>query len=158
MIGAGTTPLVGELAADGFEVIAVDVAAAAINALHAQLAGITGVEYRVADVRALRLGELVDAWHDRAMFHFLVDPIDRAAYVASARASIRVGGHVVVATFAADGPEQCSGLPVERHDAASLSDAFVDGFELTESFEQDHETPWGTSQRFTHGVLRRVDT
>ena len=158
MIGAGTTPLVGKLAADGFEVIAIDVSAPAINALRAQLAGITGVEYRVADVRAMRLGELVDAWHDRAVFHFLVDPTDRAAYVASARSSIRISGHLVIATFAPDGPEQCSGLHVERHDAASLSESFADGFELTESFEQDHETPWGTSQRFTHAVLRRVDT
>lgn len=157
MIGAGATPLVGELAADGYEVIAIDVSAAAIGALGAQLTGITGIEYLVADVRTLRLGELVVAWHDRAVFHFLVRPIDRAAYVASARASIRVGGHVVIATFAPDGPAQCSGLPVERYDATSLSAAFDDGFELTQSFEADHETPWGTVQRFTHAVLRRVE-
>lgn len=157
VIGAGTTPLVGLLAADRFEVVAVDVSRAAIDALREQSAGADGVRYEVADARTLHLSEPVDTWHDRAVFHFLVDSADRDAYVASAKAAIGVGGHVVIATFAPCGPEQCSGLPVQRHDAASLSAAFGRGFELIDSFEADHETPSRTVQRFTHAVLRRVE-
>lgn len=161
VIGAGTSPLVGLLAAEGYDVVAVDVSGAAIDALRAMVAdgpsSSVDVEYLVADVRTLRIDPLVDAWHDRAVFHFLVDEADRHAYVNAASASIRVGGHLVIATFAPDGPRQCSGLPVQRHDAASLGAAFGASFDVIESSEADHATPWGATQRFTHAVLRRVE-
>ena len=156
VVGAGMTPLVGLLAGDGYGVVAVDVAPAAIHALRLRSEGVAGVEYVIADVRTLRLSEPIDTWHDRAVFHFLVDSADRDAYVFSASSTIRPGGHLVIATFAPDGPEQCSTLPVQRHDAASLSEAFGAGFELIDSFEAEHATPWGAVQRFTHAVLVRV--
>lgn len=154
VVGAGTTPLVGELAAAGFEVVAVDVSSAALAALRAQQQGIETISYEVADVRTWQPNEQVDTWHDRAVFHFLVDDDDQQAYAESVRRAVRIGGHLVIATFAPDGPEQCSGLPVVRHDAATLSDIFA-GFALIDSFEADHVTPWGSTQRFTHAVLRR---
>jgi SAM-dependent methyltransferase len=161
VIGAGTSPLVGLLAAEGFDVVAVDVSGAAIDALRAVVADATTTsadfEFLVADVRTLRLDPQVDAWHDRAVFHFFVEEADQAAYVNAASASIRVGGHLVIATFAPDGPQQCSGLAVQRHDAASLGAAFGGSFEVIESFEAGHETPWGAVQRFTHAVLRRIE-
>lgn len=155
VVGAGTTALVGELAAAGFEVVALDVSSAAIAALREQHEGVETISYEVADVRAWHPSEQVDTWHDRAVFHFLVDDTDQQAYVDSVRRAVRIGGHLVIATFAPDGPEQCSGLPVARHDAATLSTAFG-GFELIDSFQSDHATPWGSLQRFTHAVLRRV--
>lgn len=154
VVGAGTTPLVGELAAAGFEVVAVDVSSAALAALRAQHEGIETISYEVADVRTWQPSEQVDTWHDRAVFHFLVDDDDQQAYAESVRRAVRIGGHLVIATFAPDGPEQCSGLPVVRYDAATLSDIFA-GFALIDSFEADHATPWGSIQRFTHAVLRR---
>jgi nucleoside-diphosphate-sugar epimerase len=157
VIGAGVTPLVGELLSAGLDVVAVDISSAAIETLRSTVGDSSHVEYVVADVRALRLAETVDAWHDRAVFHFLVEPADQQAYVAAARTAVAVGGHVVIATFAPEGPEMCSGLPVARHDAASLAACFGAGFELTESFAADHSTPWGSTQRFTHAVLRRTD-
>lgn len=156
VIGAGATPLVGELSTAGFDVVAVDISSAAIETLRSTIGDSSNVEYVVADVRELHLDDTVDAWHDRAVFHFLVEPADQQAYVAAARAAVSIGGHIVVATFAPDGPDSCSGLPVARHDVASLTACFVDGFELTESFEADHVTPWGSTQRFTHAVLRRT--
>lgn len=158
MIGAGQTPLVAELSSTGFEVVAVDIAAAALEALRSTVADTASVEYVVADVRNLRLTEPVDAWHDRAVFHFLVEPAHQQAYVGAASAAVVAGGHVVIATFAPDGPETCSGLPVARHDAQSLADRFGEGFMLVESFEAEHATPSGSTQRFTHAVLRRTDT
>ncbi len=155
MVGAGATPLVGELAADGFDVVALDVSAAAIDTLRRQFDGSERITYVVADVCAWHPTEQVDTWHDRAVFHFLVSDADQRVYVASARRAVRVGGHVVIATFAPDGPEQCSGLPVARHDATTLSAVF-DGFELIDAFETDHATPWDSTQRFTHAVLRRL--
>jgi SAM-dependent methyltransferase len=158
VIGAGVSALAVELARTGDRrVVAVDISAAALDALRATLGPDAGaVEYVVADVRALRLAEPVDVWHDRATLHFLTDESDQAAYAARARAAVRAGGHLVSAQFAPGGPEQCSGLPVARHDAASLA-RLLTGFRLVESFETDHTTPWGATQRFLHTVLRRDD-
>lgn len=156
VVGAGTTPLVGELAAVGFEVVALDVSSTAIAALRVQFEGVGSISYVVADVRTWHPPEQVATWHDRAVFHFLVDDDDQQAYAEAARRAVRIGGHLVIGTFAPDGPEQCSGLPVARHDAASLRTAFG-GFEMIDSFESDHETPWGSPQRFTHAVLRRLN-
>lgn len=161
-MGAGASPLVGELLRLGHRVTAVDIASAALDALAAGIRDAADLiddgrlALVVADVRSLRLDEPVDVWHDRAVFHFLVDAADRAAYVRAAAAAVRRGGHLVIATFAPGGPESCSGLPVAQHDAPSLSDEFAGAFELVEAFELDHLTPWSTSQRFTHAVLRRA--
>ncbi len=160
-MGAGASPLVGDLLTAGYEVIAVDIAQAALDALGATLseparrlaaARLTTV---LADVRELRLGDAVDVWHDRAVFHFFVEPADRAAYAAAATHAVRLGGHLVMATFAPDGPTMCSGLPVMRHDAASLGETFGPAFVLVDSAEADHVTPSGAIQRFTHAVLQR---
>jgi len=161
IVGAGASPLVGALVADGLQVIAVDIATAALVALRQGLDvepdAHDRLELLTADVRTLRLDRMVDVWHDRAVFHFLVDDADQAAYVATAAATVRSGGHLVIATFAPDGPTTCSGLPVHRHHAASLAAVFGTSFDLVESFEADHVTPWATTQRFTHAVLRRHD-
>jgi SAM-dependent methyltransferase len=162
--GAGASRLVGELLAGGLRVIAVDIAAAALDALSRELSRqdpdaaphLDRLQLLVGDVRTLRIDDPVDVWHDRAVFHFFVDDDDRRAYAEAASASVRPGGHLVIATFAPDGPTSCSGLPVMRHDAASLASSFERGFQLLDSFEADHVTPWASTQRFTHAVFRRT--
>ncbi len=165
MVGAGASALVGALLAQGLRVTAIDIASAALVALSGELAKRSldlqaiddGHRPRliVADVRTVRLDHQVDVWHDRAVFHFLVDDDDRRAYAESAAAAVRPGGHLVIAAFAPDGPTSCSGLPVMRHDAASIATAFESAFDLVESFEHTHVTPWSAEQRFTYAVLRR---
>ncbi len=144
-----------DLATASYHVVACDIAPAAIAASRRGAVDLDGVEYLVADVRSVRFSERVDTWHDRAVFHFLTVEADQHDYVRSAAAAIRPGGHVVMATFSPDGPDTCSGLPAARHDAASLSRIFATEFELVESAEADHVTPWGSRQRFTHATLRR---
>jgi len=96
-----------------------------------------------------------DVWHDRAAFHFLTDAADRAAYVACLREAVRPGGHAIIGTFALDGPERCSGLPVIRYDAASLGEVFGSAFDLVETRRHDHHTPMGSTQRFQFSTFRR---
>ena len=96
-------------------------------------------------------------WHDRAMFHFLADAAARARYVAQAARAVRPGGHAIVATFAADGPDRCSGLPVMRYDARALAAAFAPAFEALADSRELHRTPWGSEQAFTYVLLRRRD-
>ena len=97
-----------------------------------------------------------DVWHDRAVFHFLTAPDDRAAYVAAAALAIRPGGTLLIATFAADGPTRCSGLPVQRYDVDGLARALGAAFALERGFAHLHHTPAGAEQRFTVAVFRRV--
>ena len=161
-VGAGASPLVAALLGMGHDVIAVDIAQAALDALVGTLGETSAplatehLTLVAADVRALRLDEAVDVWHDRAVFHFLVDRDDQSKYAHAAAAAVRSGGHLVIATFAPNGPTSCSGLPVARHDTASLQSVFAPDFELVDSFEAVHHTPWEAEQRFTHAVLRRT--
>jgi len=97
-----------------------------------------------------------DVWHDRAVFHFLTDAGDRAAYADRLRAALKSGGHAVIATFAPDGPERCSGLPVQRYDAPSLHAAIGDGFRLAAANREVHATPWGSTQSFQFSMFERT--
>ena len=51
-----------------------------------------------------------DLWHDRAVFHFLVERGEQERYLETLRSALGPEGLVIVATFASDGPEYCSGL------------------------------------------------
>lgn len=160
LVGVGASRLVADLLAHGYEHLeAIDVSGAALDQLRAQLGEAADrVRLREADARTVAFDAPVDVWHDRATFHFLTDPSDRADYVACAASAVRAGGHAVVATFAADGPVQCSGLPVVRYETTALAAEFGEGFELVDAEHHRHMTPWGTPQSFVHIVLRRLTT
>lgn len=157
-IGGGASHLVDSLVARGFRHVTVlDISQAAIEAARVRLgAAASSVEWVVADVTRWSPAHTFDIWHDRAAFHFLVEASDRSAYVARLKQAVRPGGHVVIGTFAIDGPETCSGLPVKRYTAASLTEELGEGFELVDSRRQDHSTPWNATQRFQFSVFRRT--
>lgn len=154
-IGSGSSLLVDALLARGhLRLGAVDVSSSALERIRERVGHRQGVVLIASDVRTLRIEAPAALWHDRAVFHFLTDPADRQAYAQSLRSALAPGGHVIVATFAPDGPETCSGLPVQRYDAESLVSAL--GFrsrDLVRSENRVHTTPWGTSQPFTVVVL-----
>ncbi len=156
-MGAGASALILDLVQRGYQSIdAVDLSAAALE----QLTGLLGTDAAkvrcvCADVREVRFDGPIDVWHDRATFHFLTLPADQAQYVERVREAVPVGGHVVLATFSEVGPEHCSGLPVARHSVEALCELFGESFELVDSFEREHTTPWGAPQAFTHALLRR---
>lgn len=156
-IGGGASRLVDALWQDGYRDIAVlDLSANALDAARKRIgAAASKVDWIVADATAWRPAKTYDVWHDRAAFHFLTDPHDRAAYVERLRAAIASGGHVIIATFAPDGPEKCSGLPVQRHDSASLGAELGPEFELVETRSEVHHTPWNSTQAFQFSRFRR---
>lgn len=157
VVGAGESTLVVELVKDGYvRVEAVDIAESALARLRAALGEGARVTLRRADVRSVEFDEPLDLWHDRATFHFLTDPRDQERYVEQAARAVRSGGHLVLATFGPDGPEMCSGLPVQRYSAETLATRFAPHFELVEAFDRLHRTPKGTTQAFLHAVLRRT--
>jgi trans-aconitate methyltransferase len=156
-IGGGASRLVDQLLAKGFhDVTVLDLSAAALEAARARL-GTQAAKARwiVADVTAWQPPATYDVWHDRAAFHFLTDANDRAAYVACLKGGLKPGGHAIIATFAPDGPERCSGLPVVRYDAESLGRALGREFRLLQTRRHEHATPWGSRQVFQFSVFRR---
>jgi trans-aconitate methyltransferase len=157
-IGGGASRLVDRLLARGFRRVTVlDISQAALDAAKARLGErATEAEWVVADVTEWQPAHTFDIWHDRAAFHFLTDPADRLAYVARLRQAVRPGGHVIIGTFAIDGPEKCSGLPVHRYDTASLAKELGEGFELVDARRQDHATPWNSTQHFQFCIFRRT--
>ncbi|HYF71282.1 MAG TPA: class I SAM-dependent methyltransferase [Nocardioides sp.] len=158
-VGAGTSTLVDELLDAGWSPVTVlDVSAAALEQTRARLSPAADVRFVVTDLLDWRPVDLVDAWHDRAVFHFLTSPDDQARYVATAARAVRPGGVLVIGTFGPDGPEQCSGLPVARHDVASLRARFAPAFEVLDSGTEEHHTPWDAVQQFTWATLRRSAT
>lgn len=157
-VGGGTSPLVDDLLASGFKHITVlDISAAALRAaqqrLGARAAEVTWVEADITQASLPYQG--YDVWHDRAVFHFLTQPNDRQRYVQAVQYAVKPGGHVIVATFALDGPLQCSGLEVRRYDSESLHQEFGDNFQLTNSTREVHSTPFGTEQKFIYCYCRK---
>jgi len=95
-----------------------------------------------------------DIWHDRAVFHFLTEQSERVAYVRQVEKAVKLGGHVIVATFGPKGPLKCSGLDVMRYDAEALHGEFGRAFELVDHLTEDHKTPGGTVQQFVYCYCR----
>lgn len=156
-LGAGASVLVDALLADGYQHLSVlDISAAALDITRTRLgeraAAVVFIEADVLGVTLLPLA--YDVWHDRAVFHFLTDTADRARYVAQVRHAVRTGGHVIVATFADDGPQRCSGLDTCRYSPDALAAEFGEGFAVVEAHRETHTTPSGATQAFTYLVLR----
>lgn len=152
-VGGGASTLVDDLLSNGFHNVSVlDLSASALEIAHQRL-GAAGdcVTWLAGDICTVDLPDhAYDIWHDRAVFHFLTDPADRAAYVRQVMKAVKPGGHVIVATFAPDGPEQCSGLPVARYAPGELHQEFGPSFELLEHMSEEHKTPWGAVQHFVY--------
>jgi SAM-dependent methyltransferase len=152
-VGGGASTLVDDLLAHGYENLSVlDLSGEALAVARRRLGPRAGlVRWIEGDVTSLSLPEgTFDVWHDRAVFHFLTDEADRHAYVAQVMRAVKPGGHVIVATFAPDGPAECSGLPVIQYDANSLHAEFGPAFELVEHDEEQHITPAGRVQHFVY--------
>jgi len=156
-IGGGASRLVDHLVEDGFEDVTVlDLSGAALEAARKRLESRANrVHWVVADATAWEPAKAYDIWHDRAAFHFLTEEKDRAAYIARLTRGVKAGGHAIIATFALDGPEKCSGLPVARYDSASLAWTLGSKFQLVHTRRHEHATPWGSRQMFQFSVFRR---
>ncbi len=158
-VGAGASTLVDDLLASGYRsVTALDISPAALGIAAGRLGDHGAQVHRIAaDVLTAELPRAgYDLWHDRALFHFLTAPDDRGAYRRQLEAALAPGGRLVMATFASDGPERCSALPVRRYDISTLTAELGPAFLLETAATVDHRTPAGTIQRFLYGRFRRM--
>ncbi|MEW5903595.1 MAG: class I SAM-dependent methyltransferase [Pseudomonadota bacterium] len=160
-VGGGASTLVDDLLADGYlDLTVLDLSRAALatarRRLGAQERMVRWIEADITEVELPR--KRYDVWHDRAVFHFLTTPEQREAYVQTVFQAVKPGGHVIVATFAEDGPEQCSGLPVMRYRPDELHDEFGAAFTLLKHQKEAHQTPAGKVQQFVYCYCRRAES
>jgi ubiquinone/menaquinone biosynthesis C-methylase UbiE len=156
-VGGGASTLVDGLVKAGYrDVTVLDLAASALGQAQARLGPRANqVRWVEADVLEAELPSgKYGVWHDRAVFHFLTDPDDRARYVRQTRRAVAPGGHVIVASFSSEGPMRCSGLDVVRYTPESMHGEFGADFRLLESVREDHVTPAGAVQAFVYCLCR----
>ncbi len=157
-VGGGASFLVDRLVANAcWEVTVLDIASSAIEHARKRLGETAcNVHWICDDITETSQLEKYDVWHDRAVFHFLTNPYDRQAYLNRLNESVVSGGYFVVATFAPDGPEKCSGLPVCRYSVDGLETVLGRGFKLVSNTELGHVTPTGKTQQFTLAVFQKI--
>jgi ubiquinone/menaquinone biosynthesis C-methylase UbiE len=160
-VGGGASTLVDDLLENGYQSVTVlDLSGAALAAAQKRLGSqAKSVRWIEANITNTELpAHAYDVWHDRAVFHFLISAADRHAYVEAVLRAVKPGGHVIVATFAEDGPTQCSGLPVMRYSAGELHAEFGSPFTLLRHEKEEHHTPTGNIQKFVYCYCRKENS
>lgn len=157
-VGGGAARLIDHLLSRGFKNVSVlDLSENALAIAQERLGPrATSVHWLVGDATSWTPPQPFVIWHDRATFHFLTEAADRAAYLARLEQGLAPGGHVVIGTFALDGPEKCSGLPVVRYDLDTLAETLGPAFERVHTQRHVHTTPGGKPQAFQFSVFRRA--
>lgn len=157
-IGGGASRLVDALLVRGYsDVTVLDIAEPALAAAKARLSDqAQKVNWIVADITRWQPARPYALWHDRAVFHFLTDAADRAAYRRALIAGTTIGSQIIIASFAPDGPERCSGLPVMRYAPETLQTELGGDFALQDARREEHRTPGGNIQRFQYSRFRRI--
>jgi trans-aconitate methyltransferase len=158
-LGGGASVVVDHLLAGGFTDISVlDVSRVALDRTRARLGtDAERIHWLHRDIFDWVPERRYDLWHDRAVFHFLIDEDERRAYLRTLHAGLAPGGRAIVATFDADGPTHCSGLPVVRYRAEDLATVFAPHLDLVTSRREEHLTPAGLIQPFTWVLLTAAD-
>jgi ubiquinone/menaquinone biosynthesis C-methylase UbiE len=157
-VGGGASTLVDDLLENGYRHLTVlDLSDAALSVAQDRLGSrANDVTWIAGDITQIELPiHAYDVWHDRAVFHFLTSQEDREAYVRAVLRAVKPGGLVIVATFADDGPDHCSGLPVVRYNADTLHAEFGAPFTLIRQEREEHHTPSGATQKFIYCLCRK---
>ena len=158
-IGGGASTLVDDLLVAGYKNISVfDLSSSALNVSKKRLGALAeNIQWQVGDITQVDFPtNSIDLWHDRAVFHFLINDADRNKYLSTLKNALKVNGYVIFATFAKDGPEKCSGLPVQRYTSKELSLLCGNDFKLVNEHFQVHKTPFESSQNFVYCLFKRM--
>jgi ubiquinone/menaquinone biosynthesis C-methylase UbiE len=157
-VGGGDSTFVDDLLGQGLEEVTVlDISSEALARDRQRLGAMAArVKWIEGDITHVQLPlSYYDVWHDRAVFHFLTNSAERGAYSRLLGRALRPFGYVIIATFASDGPQQCSGLPTMRYSPEELQRELGPVYDLIESKLETHRTPSGAEQRFVYCLLRR---
>lgn len=154
-VGAGASTLPDSLLKSCFfDISVIDLSLKALEQSKERLGeDASKINWLVGDITSFHLNRKYDLWHDRAVFHFLKDSDSQIQYLKNLKCSIKSGGHIIIATFAEDGPLKCSGLEIVRYSKDELIRKFKD-FELVEFRKETHLSPGGMEQKFNYWVFQ----
>jgi len=158
-VGGGASTLIDDLLVRGLRDVSVlDVSEEALALAQRRLGErANAVKWYAGDVLEIALlPGAFDFWHDRAVLHFLTRPADATRYAQTAAHAVAAGGYAVIAGFAPDGPQRCSGLPVARRSPQDIATLFAPAFVLVQTRAEQHRTPAGIEQSFAYALLQRV--
>ena len=157
-IGGGASTLMDFMLDDGYQNLSVlDISYSAIEQAKKRLGDRADkVEWVEHDITNFLTDEKYDVWHDRAVFHFLTDALDRSSYIHTMSRALKPGAHAIIATFALNGPEKCSGLDVQRYSPDTMMAVLGDQFEFVETISEEHETPGGATQNFVYCRFKKA--
>lgn len=156
-VGGGASTLTEHLLKSGYSNVAVlDISGKAIEYAKEKLTNQSDkVEWYIDDITKFVSPYPYDIWHDRAVFHFLTDKASRELYLKTLKNTVHSGGHVIIATFAKDGPTKCSGLDIVQYDSVSMQHELGDEFLLLENQFEAHQTPKGNKQHFIYFLFQK---
>ncbi|MER2512880.1 MAG: class I SAM-dependent methyltransferase [Nitrosomonas ureae] len=157
-VGGGSSTLVDDLLAKGYiDITVLDISQQALKVSKDRLGAladkVTWIEAGIT--RVSFPPQSFDVWHDRAIFHFLTDPVQRKKYIETLKSTLKTDGFLIMATFSLEGPLKCSGLHIVRYSPETLSGELGDGFSLVKTSQERHQTPFGTFQNFTYCLFKR---
>ena len=158
-VGGGASVLVDDLLDNGFTNITVlDISSNALSVAKKRLGSRSNkINWINSDIKDIKIPDnSIDLWHDRAVFHFLTEESDKKSYVSIMSSAVKPGGYIIIAPFAEDGPTKCSGLPVVRYSAESLSKQVGKEFALVNTEKNEHHTPSGNVQNFRYCVFKKI--
>jgi len=154
-IGGGNSNFTGELLEQGYADLSIlDISEKALSRTKYKI-GNENVQYIASDVLEFQPKNQFTLWHDRAAFHFLTDKNEIQQYIELVNKAIEQGGYLILATFSTTGPLKCSGLEITQYSKEALTTLFENDFELIQSFETVHQTPFDTEQNFIYTVFRK---
>lgn len=159
-VGGGSSTLVDDLLMEGFaDLTVLDISAAALERSRTRLEPRgESVQWIEGDITQIDLpADRYDVWHDRAVFHFLTQRNDRRKYIDLVKRSLRVGGHIIIASFGINGPKRCSGLDVVQYSPESMRNEFGKSFEMVSSISETHQTPFQSTQEFIYCYCRFIN-
>lgn len=156
-IGGGESFLVDVLLAEGFmNITVVDISEKALEKAKLRLGKKANlITWIIADITAFETDNKFDFWHDRAVFHFLTDEIDIEKYKSLVGKSVADNGYFLLGTFSPKGPFKCSGLNIIQYDETEMKALFHDSFHMIRSYQDDHLTPFHTTQNFQFGGFQK---
>jgi len=156
-IGGGESFLVDVLLAEGFtNITVVDISEKALEKAKLRLGKKANlVTWIIADITTFETDNKFDFWHDRAVFHFLTDEIDIETYKSLVGKSVADNGYFLLGTFSPKGPFKCSGLNIVQYDETEMKALFHDSFDMIRSYQDEHLTPFNTTQNFQFGGFQK---
>jgi SAM-dependent methyltransferase len=161
-IGSGASTLIPNLLDLGYQnLYAIDISDIALEKAKALLgqARSAQVHWMVDDITnpsAVLQLQNIAIWHDRAVFHFLTKEHHRRTYHSVVQKLVMPGGFVIMGTFAMDGAEECSGLPVQRYSVESLYEFYGAGFRLVESLDYTYQMPSGDLRPYVYARFQKI--